>query len=197
VAFRATEEAIMPLQHAGLAALYGNAFLSDPAAFDVDIAQQIERGLSWTSVDVGPRGRLANRFRVGAIVLLPLDVWLHVRRWHQPHRMPQCCCGLSRQSSRPLPALGQSEEQSPVIEPRVLTGGLFLGRCWQDGHQVGERVMAGAVMEHIPASLAEQQKHLFRWAVGSDSRIDRAAMLARKINCLIAGDGHPNPLPTR
>jgi hypothetical protein len=57
--------------------------------------------------------------------------------------------------------------------------------------------MAGAVMEHVPASLAEQQKHLFRCAVASDSRIDRAAMFARKINCLIAGDGHSNPLPTR
>jgi hypothetical protein len=83
--------------------------------------------------------------------------------------------------------------QPPGIEPRVLTGGLFLGRCWQDGHQVGERVMAGAVMEHVPASLAEQQKHPFRWAVASNSRIDSAAMFAREINCLIAGDGHPNP----
>jgi hypothetical protein len=111
-------------------------------------------------------------------------------------------CGPSRPLvtlSRPsLQALDQGEEsQPPGIEPRVLTGGLFLGRCRQDGHQVGERVMAGAVMEHVPASLAEQQKHLFRWAVASDSRIDRAAMFAREINCLIAGDGHPNPLPTR
>jgi len=39
--------------------------------------------------------------------------------------------------------------------------------------------MAGAVMEHVPAFLAEQQKLLFRWAVASDSRIDRAAMFAR------------------
>jgi len=54
--------------------------------------------------------------------------------------------------------------------------------------------MASAVMEHVPASLAEQQKHLFRWAVASDSGIDRAAMFAREINCLIAGDGHPQPL---
>jgi hypothetical protein len=56
--------------------------------------------------------------------------------------------------------------------------------------------MTGAVMEHVPASFAEQQKHLFRWTVASDSRIDRAAMFAREINCLIAGDGHSNPLPT-
>jgi hypothetical protein len=56
--------------------------------------------------------------------------------------------------------------------------------------------MAGAVMKHVPAFLAEQQKNLFRWAVASNSRINRAAMFAREINCLIAGDGHPNPLPT-
>jgi hypothetical protein len=74
---------------------------------------------------------------------------------------------------------------------------MTVGRCWQDDHQVGERVMVGVVMEHVPASLAEQQKHLFRWAAASDSRIDRAAMFAGEINCLIAGDGHPNPLPTR
>ncbi len=41
----ATEDAIMPLQHAGLAALYGDAFREDPGVFDPDIAKQIERGL--------------------------------------------------------------------------------------------------------------------------------------------------------
>ena len=48
----ATEEAIMPLQHAGLAALYGEAFRRDPTVFDPDIARQIERGLAWTGADV-------------------------------------------------------------------------------------------------------------------------------------------------
>lgn len=49
----ATEEAIMPLQHAGLAALYGDAFRRDPTVFDPDIAKQIERGLSWSGAEVG------------------------------------------------------------------------------------------------------------------------------------------------
>jgi aspartyl-tRNA(Asn)/glutamyl-tRNA(Gln) amidotransferase subunit A len=49
----ATEEAIMPLQHAGLAALYGDAFRSDPTVLDPAIARQIERGLSWTGAEVG------------------------------------------------------------------------------------------------------------------------------------------------
>lgn len=48
----ATEDAIMPLQHAGLAALYGETFRDDPAIFDADIAKQIERGLSWSGADV-------------------------------------------------------------------------------------------------------------------------------------------------
>jgi len=48
----ATEEAIMPLQHAGLAALYGGTFRKDPNVFDPDIARQIERGLSWSGAEV-------------------------------------------------------------------------------------------------------------------------------------------------
>jgi len=47
-----TETALMPLQHAGLAALYGDAFRRDPAQFDPDIAVQIERGLALTGAEV-------------------------------------------------------------------------------------------------------------------------------------------------
>src|SRR5664279_1550978 len=47
-----SEEALMPLQHAGLAALYGDTFRQDPSRFDPDIAHQIERGLSWSGVEV-------------------------------------------------------------------------------------------------------------------------------------------------
>src|SRR3954451_13370197 len=38
---------------------------------------------------VGPCDRLANSLRVGAVVLLPLNVGLHIGRRHQSHRMPQ------------------------------------------------------------------------------------------------------------
>lgn len=48
----ATEDAIMPLQHAGLAALYGDSFRKDPTIFDPDVAKQIERGLSWSGAEV-------------------------------------------------------------------------------------------------------------------------------------------------
>lgn len=48
----ATEDALMPLQHAGLAALHGDAFRTDPTVFDPDIARQIERGLAWSGADV-------------------------------------------------------------------------------------------------------------------------------------------------
>lgn len=47
-----TETALMPLQHAGLAALYGEAFRRDPGLFDPDIAVQIERGLSLSGTEV-------------------------------------------------------------------------------------------------------------------------------------------------
>ncbi|WP_407113012.1 amidase [Bradyrhizobium sp. LMG 9283] len=47
-----TEDAIMPLQHAGLAALYGDTFHKDPTVFDPDVAKQIERGLSWSGAEV-------------------------------------------------------------------------------------------------------------------------------------------------
>jgi aspartyl-tRNA(Asn)/glutamyl-tRNA(Gln) amidotransferase subunit A len=62
----ATEDAIMPLQHAGLAALYGEAFRTDPSLFDPDIAKQIERGLSWSGAEVaaalGASTAIANAF---------------------------------------------------------------------------------------------------------------------------------------
>jgi aspartyl-tRNA(Asn)/glutamyl-tRNA(Gln) amidotransferase subunit A len=48
----ATEEGLMPLQHVGLAAIYGADFHKDPGQFDPDIAKQIERGLSWRGVEV-------------------------------------------------------------------------------------------------------------------------------------------------
>jgi aspartyl-tRNA(Asn)/glutamyl-tRNA(Gln) amidotransferase subunit A len=48
----ATEETLMPLQHAGLAAIYGADFRRDPGQFDPDIARQIERGLSWKGIEV-------------------------------------------------------------------------------------------------------------------------------------------------
>jgi len=48
----ATEEALMPLQHVGLAGLYGADFQKDPAQFDPDVARQIERGFSLRGVEV-------------------------------------------------------------------------------------------------------------------------------------------------
>lgn len=48
----ADEAALMPLQHVGLANLYGEPWRRDPDVFDPDIARQIERGLAWTGADV-------------------------------------------------------------------------------------------------------------------------------------------------
>lgn len=48
----ATETALMPLQQAGLAALYGERFRREPEIFDSDIAAQIQRGLGLAGAEV-------------------------------------------------------------------------------------------------------------------------------------------------
>jgi aspartyl-tRNA(Asn)/glutamyl-tRNA(Gln) amidotransferase subunit A len=48
----AAEAGLMPLQHAGLAAIHGAAWKSDPSRLDPDLAAQIERGLQLTGVEV-------------------------------------------------------------------------------------------------------------------------------------------------
>lgn len=47
-----SEDALMPLQFGGLAALYGAEFRRDATQFDPDIAVQIERGLSLSAADM-------------------------------------------------------------------------------------------------------------------------------------------------
>ena len=42
----------MPLQHVGLADLFGDEWKRDPTQFDADVARQIERGLQWRGADV-------------------------------------------------------------------------------------------------------------------------------------------------
>lgn len=48
----ASEEALMPIQHAGLAAAFGSRWRTSPELFDPDIGVQIESGLKLTGVDV-------------------------------------------------------------------------------------------------------------------------------------------------
>ncbi|WP_035640702.1 amidase [Bradyrhizobium sp. ORS 375] len=71
------EDAVMPLQHAGLAALHGEAFRSDATQFDPDIAKQIERGLGLSGADVAlaleASARIARAF---AAFFLHVDVLL-------------------------------------------------------------------------------------------------------------------------
>lgn len=54
------EATLMPLQHAGLAALHGDAFRCDPDLFDSDIAVQIERGLTLDAVVIARARILAH-----------------------------------------------------------------------------------------------------------------------------------------
>lgn len=48
----ADEDALMPLQHTGLAGLFGAEWKRDATRFDPDVARQIERGLQWSGADV-------------------------------------------------------------------------------------------------------------------------------------------------
>ncbi|MFH1346264.1 MAG: amidase [Pseudomonadota bacterium] len=48
----AADSALISIQHAGLAALYGEAWRREPALFDPDIGRQIERGLALPGTDV-------------------------------------------------------------------------------------------------------------------------------------------------
>lgn len=57
----ASETALMPLQHAGLAAIYGEAFGRDSSVFDPDIAAQIERGLGLSGAEVAAAQILSSR----------------------------------------------------------------------------------------------------------------------------------------
>ncbi len=71
------EDAVMPLQHAGLAALYGDTFRSDPTQFDPDIAKQIERGLALSGADVGRALEASSRIaRAFAAFFTEFDVLL-------------------------------------------------------------------------------------------------------------------------
>jgi aspartyl-tRNA(Asn)/glutamyl-tRNA(Gln) amidotransferase subunit A len=53
------ETALMPLQHAGLASLYGEAFTATPDIFDSDIAVQIESGLRYSGAAIASALRLS------------------------------------------------------------------------------------------------------------------------------------------
>jgi aspartyl-tRNA(Asn)/glutamyl-tRNA(Gln) amidotransferase subunit A len=55
-----SEDALMPLQHVGLAGLYGDRSAAELDQLDPDIVAQIERGRSWTGSDVA-RAREASR----------------------------------------------------------------------------------------------------------------------------------------
>ena len=52
---------VAPLQWAGLAALYGDAFHADPGPFDPDIATQIARGLALSGVEVAQAHQASHR----------------------------------------------------------------------------------------------------------------------------------------
>ena len=86
----ANEDALMPLQHVGLAGLFGDAWRRDPDRFDPDVARQIERGLQWRGADVARAreaglqialtlGEFLARFDLLICPTTPCVAWRHDR----------------------------------------------------------------------------------------------------------------------
>lgn len=59
----ASEDKLLPLQHAGLAALHGAAYLEHPDLIDPDLAQQIEGGLSASAKETADALEAARQIR--------------------------------------------------------------------------------------------------------------------------------------
>src|ERR1700687_4607418 len=87
--------------------------------------------LGWHEPHVGSGDRLANRFCVGHVILLPFDVGLNVSRRHQPYGMTECL-----QLARPMMRRGASLdanqtwrqllEESQHVAPLQLAAGYYL-----------------------------------------------------------------------
>jgi aspartyl-tRNA(Asn)/glutamyl-tRNA(Gln) amidotransferase subunit A len=101
----ASEDALMPLQHTGLAHLFGEAWQRDASRFDPDVARQIERGLQWSGADVA-RARAA-----GASIALTLAEFLT--------RYDLLICPTTPCVAWPNDRLGPSHIGGVAVEPRA------------------------------------------------------------------------------
>ncbi|WP_077003315.1 amidase [Variovorax sp. KK3] len=101
----ANEDALMPLQHTGLAHLFGDEWRRDPGRFDPDVARQIERGLQWTGADVS-RARAA-----GATIASTLAEFLA--------RHDLLLCPTTPCVAWPADRLGPSHIGGHAVEPRA------------------------------------------------------------------------------
>jgi aspartyl-tRNA(Asn)/glutamyl-tRNA(Gln) amidotransferase subunit A len=95
----------MPLQHSALAHLHGDAWRAEPAAFDPDVARQIERGLKWSGADVA-RARAAGA-AIGGVLAAFLDA-------HDLLLCPTAPC-----VAWPLDRLGPATIGGRAVEPRA------------------------------------------------------------------------------
>lgn len=100
----ASEDALMPLQHVGLAGLFGDAWQRDPTRFDPDVARQIERGLQWRGADV------ARARQTGLQIALTLGEFLD--------RHDVLICPTTPCVSWPHDRLGPETIGSQRVEPR-------------------------------------------------------------------------------
>ncbi|GAA4332943.1 amidase [Variovorax defluvii] len=101
----ANEDALMPLQHTGLAHLFGDEWRRDPGRFDPDVARQIERGLQWSGAEVA-RARAA-----GATIASTLADFLS--------RHDLLLCPTTPCVAWPADRLGPSHIGGRAVEPRA------------------------------------------------------------------------------
>jgi aspartyl-tRNA(Asn)/glutamyl-tRNA(Gln) amidotransferase subunit A len=101
----AGEDALMPLQHVGLAGLFGEEWKRDPTRFDPDIGRQIERGLRWSGADVA-RAREA-----GLRIALTLGEFLA--------RFDLLICPTTPCVAWPNDRLGPATIGGKTVEPRA------------------------------------------------------------------------------
>ena len=113
----------MPLQHGGLAELYGAAFQKDLEQFDPDVARQIERGLSLRGVDVVAALAASSAIRAAfAAFFCEVDLLLAPTvpcvAWPLAHLGPAMIGGKNKPSgSRGLYTIRQSGAPSRNFNP--------------------------------------------------------------------------------
>ncbi|WP_038200391.1 amidase [Xenophilus azovorans] len=149
----ASEEALMPLQHVGLASLFESDWRRDPDVFDPDIARQIERGLKWRGADVA-RAREA-----GLRIALTLGDFL---QHHDLLVCPTTPC-VAWPNDRPGPRIieGQSVEPrahavfTPFMNHAMVPAISIPCGLGRDALPVGLQVVAARGRDHLLLAAAE------------------------------------------
>ena len=160
----ATESALMPLQQAGLAALYGERFRREPGIFDPDIGAQIERGLGLAGTDV------AHALALGAKVARSLAGFLAEVDLLIGPTTPCVAWPLERLGPETIGGVAVSPRGHAVFTPlfnhaRVPALSLPCGRG-RDRLPVGLQIIAGRGRDRLVLAFAAQAEAVLATAIG-------------------------------